>query len=190
MLCNLALKLAGLPLSPTLHCTQHFIPCILVDKAVLPPHSGDHRRTASYRTTARDCAPHLLFTPTIVTSIAFATQQILQLTYHCSRKGCNRVQLSSEDRSFAVRCTTSNWLLARLHDSQDAVPRFRAINHPITRSSSNRPVRATCNNSVISSQDYQSVQFAAGSSTSSVSRYWCNLRSLQRCTNCYTTISL
>jgi hypothetical protein len=44
-----------------------------------------------------------------------------------------RIQLSSEPRSFAVRCTASHWSLVHTHDSPDAVPRSLAINRPITR---------------------------------------------------------
>lgn len=48
VLCNLASKLVGLLLwLTTLLCTQHSIACTLVNRAVLPPHSGDHRRAAS-----------------------------------------------------------------------------------------------------------------------------------------------
>lgn len=52
--CNLALNLAGLPLLPTLHCTQHSNTQILVDKAVLPPHS---RRSSFKRLLQDDCSP-------------------------------------------------------------------------------------------------------------------------------------
>ena len=68
VLCNLASKLVGLLLwLTTLLCTQHSIACTLVDRAVLPPHSGDHRRNASH--SSPRLRTSLLLASATVTSI-------------------------------------------------------------------------------------------------------------------------
>jgi hypothetical protein len=46
-----------------------------------------------------------------------------------------------------------HWLLFRVRDSLDAVPRSQATNRPITRSSKTKPREQSCNNTIVSRQD-------------------------------------
>jgi hypothetical protein len=117
----------------------------------LPPHSGDHRRNAAC--TSQGLCSRALLTSTTVTSSwnRHITDPSTHLQLPTSRRPWAR--LSSGRRSLAVCVTTSHWLLFRVRDSLDAVPRSQATNRPITRSSKTKPREQSCNNTIVSRQD-------------------------------------
>lgn len=90
-----------------------------------------------------------------------------------------RIQLSSEPRSFAVRCTASHWSLVHTHDSPDAVPRSLAINRPITRGFLANPRELLATTSLYPRQKYWPLCSTTSSRTSNVLQFWRDCAPLQ-----------